>query len=164
MWPKETYLEVQLKLYDLFENQPVPTPALPEELLRFQRELDEFWVDIDFSRKVLQGWVDLLMFRLYLRLAPLLFEWLKWILMLATIKVVDIKSGSTMVHFMVGIFSLALIFYFAAFFGRIRVKGLTFLKSEKWHTIVSVIIGMLLGYGVNQCALALAEAVATMSK
>ncbi len=161
MLPKEEYLEMQSRFYDSLVDEPAPT----DDELHLNRLLDDHWVDIDFSRKRDPEWTWFVWFsRLSRNVAPVWFDWLKWVMMLAALKVVATKSGSVMALEMVSISSLIIIFYFSFFFQRIRIKGLPFLGSEKWHNIVSVIVGVLLGIGANKCALSLAEAVATMSK
>ncbi len=164
MLPKEEYLEMQSRFYDSLVNEPAPEPAPPDELSRLKRLLDDHWIDFDFSKKQPEEIWQFRFSLFSLRLAPLWFEWLKWVMMLAAIKVVATKSGSLMAAEMAVVSTLIMILYFAVFFQRIRIKGLAFLGSERWHGIVSTIPGIILGIGANQCALSLAEAVATMSK
>ena len=161
MLPKEEYLEMQSRFYDSLVDQPAPT----DDVLHLKRLLQDHWVDIDFSKKRKPEWVwKLENSHLLLNLAPVWFDWLKWVMMLAAIKVVAAKSGSPMVGVLVSVSTLIMIFYFGIFFQRIRIKGLVFLGSEKWHDRVSITFGFLLGFGVNHCAQSLATAVATMSK
>jgi hypothetical protein len=160
MLPKEEYLEMQSEFYDSLVDQPAPT----DDVLRLKRLIDDHWLDIDFSKKEPEWTRFFRLSHLSRNLAPVWFDWLKWVMMLAALKVVATKSGSVMVVEMVTISSLIMIFYFGFFFQRIRIRGLAFIGSEKWHDRVSIILGFVLGWGVNQCAQYLATAVATMSK
>lgn len=159
MLPKEQYLEMQSKVYDSLVNFPSPA----NELSRLKNLLDNHYVVIDFSAKrpeaAWQVWLD----RLYLAALPVWFDWLKWIMMLAALKVIAVKSGSPTVGWLVIFSSLLMLLYFIAFFGRIRIRGLSFIGSERKQFLVSVILSGLFSLGAYWCAMSLADAVARMS-
>jgi len=160
MLPKEEYLEMQSRFYDSF----VKLPPLANELLRLKDLLDNHYIEVDFSGKkpeaAWQIWWD----RLYLNAVPVWFDWLKWIMMLAALKVIAVKSGSLIVGTLLSFSSLLMYFYFLAFFMRFRIKGLSIIGSEKRQFLVSLILSALLSTGAYWCAISLADAVAAMSK
>lgn len=159
MLPKEQYLEMQSAVYDSLVNLSPST----NDLLRLKNLLDNHYIDVDFCAKrpeaAWQVWLD----RLYLTAVPVWFDWLKWIMMLAALKVIAVKSGSHAVGMLLAFSSLLMLFYFIAFFGRIRIRGLSFIGSERRQFLVSLIVSGLLSLGAYWCAISLADAVARMS-
>jgi hypothetical protein len=151
---------MQSRFYDSLVNLP---PSV-NELLRLKELQDSHYIDVDFSgdrpEAAWQVWVD----RLCLNAVPVWFDWLKWVMMLAALKVIAVKSGSPMVGMLQLFSSVLMYFYFLSFVMRFRIKGLSLIGSEKGHFIVSLILSFLLSSGIYWCAIWLAEAVAAMSK
>ncbi|MGO9572042.1 MAG: hypothetical protein ACLP5H_31355 [Desulfomonilaceae bacterium] len=119
MLPKEEYLEMQSRFYDSLVNLP---PSI-NKLLHLKRSLDSHNIPIDFSRKEPEvGW-QLILDRFFLSAVPVWFDWLKWIMIVAALMVIAEKSENVMVRWLLSFSSIAMCYYFIAFFFRIRIKG-----------------------------------------
>jgi len=121
-------------------------------------------MEIDLTWKETEAGWQAILDNFWLQATSVWFDWLKWIMMVAALIVVADKSGN-LVFKSLKLFSLfSMFFYFAAFFSRIRVKGLPVVRSQRGAFAFSLALGGLLTTAAAWCAISLASAVATMSK
>ena len=86
--------------------------------------------------------------------APKLYEWLRWVITLAALTYVELKTKSAAVTVLLAVTSSLTFLYFLSFFYRFQIKGLPFLKNPRAARFASLLISGLLGgitwYLVNE--------------
>lgn len=92
---------------------------------QWQSSVDEFW----------------------LKVTPLWFDWLQWILVLGAISFLAKQTENRILIFVSGISRFALFFYLQSLFYSIEFKGFP-IKSRRWQRIISLVISGVLSYGI----------------
>jgi hypothetical protein len=86
--------------------------------------------------------------KFFLKVTPLWFDWIKWVIIIGVIQVVADKTQDISIHLILGLSYLFLMLYMVAFFYQIEFHGIPLIKSEGKRRIVSGILSGLLSMGV----------------
>jgi len=114
--------------------------------------LDKPHIEVDLSRKKTEaGWLEA-QDRFWLAFTPKLFEWLEWVAVLGALRFVQTKSGKAWLGSLVWFCTVAMLFYFMAFFYRFKFVGIPWLQSERAHRLVSLAVSGALAIAAIQVA------------
>jgi threonine/homoserine/homoserine lactone efflux protein len=102
--------------------------------------------EIDLSQQKSEAQWQATLDAFFLAVTPKVFEWLRWVITLAVLSVVQRKSNSFALSVLLGITYVLSILYFNAFFFQFRFVGLPLLKDRRLLSrFVSIFLSALLG-------------------
>src|SRR2546423_35823 len=102
--------------------------------------MDKPHIEVDLSTKKTEaGWLEA-QDRFWLAFTPKLFEWLEWGAVLWGFRFFPNKNRKTWLGFLRLFCTVAMLFYFMAFFYRFKFVGIPWLQSERAHRLVSLAI------------------------
>jgi hypothetical protein len=119
---------------------------------------------IDLSEKRTEWEWSVFLYRLFSKATPIWFDWIKWIMILAALKLIAEKANSGVLEFVVWFSCILLGFYFLAFFDRMWLRGVPYIQTGKRQWLVPATLAVLLALGANWCVGYLVKTVATFSK
>ena len=106
--------------------------------------IDKTKIDLTVEKTESQ-WQDALD-NFWLSATPRLFEWLRWLVILAATTYLAQRSNSIALKTLVGVCYLSLYMYYQAFFYQFEISGLPLFKV-RIHRAISLGISALLGIG-----------------
>jgi hypothetical protein len=87
--------------------------------------------------------------RFWLSATPKLFEWLRWVIVLAAITYAKQQSNSLLLKGLLALCYIAMIWYFQAFFAQYELESLPLVKSKRVKIYLSIALALFMSVGVN---------------
>jgi hypothetical protein len=86
--------------------------------------------------------------RFSLTATPRLFEWLRWVIVLAAITYAEQQGKSVILRMLLAVGYLFMLWYFQAFFAQYEFENFPWIRSRKIQRVLSIVLSFSMGYGI----------------